>query len=221
MPRSTLRRSIAWHMRSRGSISCSSSRAGDNLAATFSPELADLTIYVIDVAAGDKIPRKGGPGITRSDLLVINKIDLAPLAGADLGVIARDARACAASVRLCSPTFAPATESGTSPLSSGRQAGWVRRPDELREPPTGSAARHPEASPTRAKAALVELRKAWHAGGSSLHLRRPDAHAVRIRRARVVRMAFDGARRAHRDLEEEHERERDQHRAGCGAGRRS
>jgi urease accessory protein len=65
---------------------------GDNLAATFSPELADLTIYVIDVAAGDKIPRKGGPGITRSDLLVINKIDLAPLVGADLDVMARDAR---------------------------------------------------------------------------------------------------------------------------------
>ena len=65
---------------------------GDNLAATFSPELADLTIYVIDVSAGDKIPRKGGPGITRSDLLVINKIDLAPLVGADLDVMGRDAR---------------------------------------------------------------------------------------------------------------------------------
>jgi urease accessory protein len=65
---------------------------GDNLAATFSPELADLTIYVIDVSAGDKIPRKGGPGITRSDLLVINKIDLAPLVGADLCVMDRDAR---------------------------------------------------------------------------------------------------------------------------------
>ena len=64
---------------------------GDNLAATFSPELADLTIYVIDVAAGDKIPRKGGPGITRSDLLVINKIDLAPYVGADLQVMERDA----------------------------------------------------------------------------------------------------------------------------------
>jgi urease accessory protein len=64
---------------------------GDNLAATFSPELADLTIYVIDVAAGDKIPRKGGPGITRSDLLVINKIDLAPLVGASLAVMERDA----------------------------------------------------------------------------------------------------------------------------------
>ncbi len=65
---------------------------GDNLAATFSPELADITIYVIDVAAGDKIPRKGGPGITRSDLLVINKIDLAPLVGASLEVMASDAR---------------------------------------------------------------------------------------------------------------------------------
>jgi len=63
---------------------------GDNLAATFSPELADLTIYVIDVAAGDKIPRKGGPGITRSDLLVINKVDLAPLVGASLDVMDRD-----------------------------------------------------------------------------------------------------------------------------------
>jgi urease accessory protein len=65
---------------------------GDNLAATFSPELADLTIYVIDVSAGDKIPRKGGPGITRSDLLVINKIDLAPLVGASLEVMDQDAK---------------------------------------------------------------------------------------------------------------------------------
>jgi urease accessory protein len=65
---------------------------GDNLAATFSPELADITIYVIDVAAGEKIPRKGGPGITRSDLLVINKIDLAPMVGASLEVMDRDSR---------------------------------------------------------------------------------------------------------------------------------
>jgi urease accessory protein len=65
---------------------------GDNLAATFSPELADLTLYVIDVAAGDKIPSKGGPGITRSDLLIINKIDLAPYVGASLDVMERDAR---------------------------------------------------------------------------------------------------------------------------------
>ena len=65
---------------------------GDNLAATFSPELSDLTLYVIDVAAGDKIPRKGGPGITKSDLLVINKIDLAPYVGASLEVMERDAR---------------------------------------------------------------------------------------------------------------------------------
>ena len=65
---------------------------GDNLAATFSPELADITIYVIDVSAGDKIPRKGGPGITRSDLLVINKIDLAPYVGANLDVMDRDSK---------------------------------------------------------------------------------------------------------------------------------
>jgi urease accessory protein len=65
---------------------------GDNLAATFSPELSDLTLYVIDVAAGDKIPRKGGPGITKSDLLIINKIDLAPMVGASLDVMHRDAK---------------------------------------------------------------------------------------------------------------------------------
>jgi urease accessory protein len=65
---------------------------GDNLAATFSPELSDLTLYVIDVAAGEKIPRKGGPGITKSDLLVINKIDLAPMVGASLEVMAHDAK---------------------------------------------------------------------------------------------------------------------------------
>ena len=70
---------------------CFIESGGDNLAATFSPELADLTIYVIDVAAGEKIPRKGGPGITRSDLLVINKIDLAPLVGANLAVMDGDA----------------------------------------------------------------------------------------------------------------------------------
>ena len=69
---------------------CFIESGGDNLAATFSPELADLTIYVIDVAEGEKIPRKGGPGITRSDLLVINKIDLAPLVGADLDVMKND-----------------------------------------------------------------------------------------------------------------------------------
>jgi urease accessory protein len=71
---------------------CFVESGGDNLAATFSPELADLTIYVIDVAAGEKIPRTGGPGITRSDLLVINKIDLAPLVGANLQVMELDAR---------------------------------------------------------------------------------------------------------------------------------
>lgn len=71
---------------------CFIESGGDNLAATFSPELADLTIYVIDVAEGEKIPRKGGPGITRSDLLIINKIDLAPYVGADLRVMEADAR---------------------------------------------------------------------------------------------------------------------------------
>jgi urease accessory protein len=75
-----------------GAELCFIESGGDNLAATFSPELADLTIYVIDVAAGEKIPRKGGPGITRSDLLVINKIDLAPLVGANLAVMNADAR---------------------------------------------------------------------------------------------------------------------------------
>lgn len=65
---------------------------GDNLAATFSPELSDLTLYVIDVAAGDKVPRKGGPGIMKSDLLIINKTDLAPMVGASLEVMDRDAR---------------------------------------------------------------------------------------------------------------------------------
>jgi urease accessory protein len=69
---------------------CFVESGGDDLAATFSPELADLTIYVIDVAEGEKMPRKGGPGITRSDLLVINKIDLAPLVGANLGVMEAD-----------------------------------------------------------------------------------------------------------------------------------
>src|SRR5580692_9236738 len=71
---------------------CFIESGGDNLAATFSPELADLTLYVIDVAAGEKIPRKGGPGITKSDLLIINKIDLAPMVGASLEVMDRDAK---------------------------------------------------------------------------------------------------------------------------------
>lgn len=79
---------------------------GDNLSATFSPELVDATIFVIDVAEGDKIPRKGGPGITRSDLLVINKIDLAPYVGASLEVMEHDSKKCVASVHFCSPTSA-------------------------------------------------------------------------------------------------------------------
>lgn len=80
------------HARFPSAELCLIESGGDNLAATFSPELADLTLYVIDVSAGDKIPRKGGPGITRSDLLIINKTDLAPLVGADLGIMERDAR---------------------------------------------------------------------------------------------------------------------------------
>lgn len=79
---------------------------GDNLSATFSPELADATIFVIDVSGGDKIPRKGGPGITRSDLLVINKIDLAPYVGASLEVMNRDAKKCAIIDRLSLLIFA-------------------------------------------------------------------------------------------------------------------
>ena len=96
---------------------------GDNLAATFSPELADLTIYVIDVSAGDKIPRKGGPGITRSDMLVINKIDLAPFVGASLEVMDRDAKKCAAIGPSSSPTSARARASPTSPRSSKNRVG--------------------------------------------------------------------------------------------------
>lgn len=77
---------------------------GDNLSATFSPDLADVTIFVIDVAQGEKIPRKGGPGITRSDLLVINKTDLAPFVGADLSIMERDARRMRNGNRLSLPT---------------------------------------------------------------------------------------------------------------------
>jgi urease accessory protein len=92
---------------------------GDNLTATFSPELADLTIYVIDVSGGEKIPRKGGPGVTRSDLLVINKTDLAPLVGADLAVMARDA----AAARGERPTLF--TSLAEDPLAT-EVAAWVR-----------------------------------------------------------------------------------------------
>ena len=98
---------------------------GDNLAATFSPELSDLTLYVIDVAAGDKIPRKGGPGITRSDLLVINKIDLAPYVGASLEVMDRDAK----KMRAERPFLFTDLKSGTG---LDRVANWVRQ--QLAEP---------------------------------------------------------------------------------------
>ena len=94
---------------SPASTCCLIESGGDNLAATFSPELADLTIYVIDVAGGEKIPRKGGPGITRSDLLVINKTDLAPLVGADL---ARDGRATRAGCAASGPSSWPTCAAG-------------------------------------------------------------------------------------------------------------
>jgi len=93
---------------------------GDNLAATFSPELVDATIYVIDVAEGDKIPRKGGPGITRSDLLVINKIDLAPYVGADLSVMERDSKR----MRGDRPFVFTNLRDGTG---AGRVVDWIRR----------------------------------------------------------------------------------------------
>jgi urease accessory protein len=93
---------------------------GDNLAATFSPELVDATIYVIDVAEGDKIPRKGGPGIMRSDLLVINKIDLAPYVGADLGVMERDATR----MRGARPFVFTNLREGTG---ADTIVGWIRR----------------------------------------------------------------------------------------------
>jgi len=93
---------------------------GDNLAATFSPELVDATIYVIDVAEGDKIPRKGGPGITRSDLLVINKIDLAPYVGADLSVMERDSKR----MRGEKPFVFTNLRDGTG---ADRVAEWIRR----------------------------------------------------------------------------------------------
>ena len=93
---------------------------GDNLAATFSPELVDATIYVIDVAEGDKIPRKGGPGITRSDLLVINKIDLAPYVGADLSVMERDSKR----MRGDKPFVFTNLRDGTG---ADRVVDWIRR----------------------------------------------------------------------------------------------
>ncbi len=105
---------------------------GDNLAATFSPELADLTIYVIDVSAGDKIPRKGGPGITRSDMLVINKIDLAPYVGASLEVMDRDAKKMRGEqYRSFLLTFGPGPGLPTSPISSSARAGLRLSPVAL------------------------------------------------------------------------------------------
>ena len=96
---------------------------GDNLAASFSPELVDASIYVVDVAGGDKVPRKGGPGVTRSELLVINKIDLAPLVDADLSIMERDANSlCVASPPPSSPTSCTATDGRRTEVGAdGRQ----------------------------------------------------------------------------------------------------
>ena len=104
---------------------------GDNLAAAFSPELVDVSIYVVDVAGGDKVPRKGGPGVTRSDLLIVNKIDLAPFVGADLSVMDRDARA----IRQGKPIVFTNLKTG-----EGLDAviGWIRH-DVLFEPRSTSA----------------------------------------------------------------------------------
>ena len=108
---------------------------GDNLAATFSPELADLTIYVIDVAQGEKIPRKGGPGITRSDLLVINKIDLAPHVGASLEVMEKrhPAHARGAAVRLHQPEERPRGGRGVALRRASRRARLIT-PPQCRRP---------------------------------------------------------------------------------------
>lgn len=98
---------------------------GDNLSATFSPELSDLTLYVIDVSAGDKIPRKGGPGITKSDLLIINKIDIAEQVHASLEVMERDSKKCAASARSCSPTSTMASGLKRSSALFSIKACWT------------------------------------------------------------------------------------------------
>src|SRR5271154_2731901 len=100
---------------------------GDNLAATFSPDLADVTIYVIDVAGGDKIPAKGGPGVTRADLLVINKIDLAPHVGADLARMRRDAVRARGARLSSSPPPRPGRAPPAVPSFAGRPAWWAPR----------------------------------------------------------------------------------------------
>ena len=102
---------------------------GDNLSATFSPELADLMIYVIDVAQGEKIPRKGGPGITRSDLLVINKVDLAPHVGASLAVMESDTRKMRGERSFVMTNLRPVKDSSTSLSSWRRKACCARLPD--------------------------------------------------------------------------------------------
>ncbi len=114
---------------------------GDNLAATFSPDLADLTIYMIDVAQGGDIPRKGGPSITRSDLLVINKTDLAPHVGVDLDAMRADTQRARGTSLSCSPTSRAATASPTSSPFSSARAGW--RIDQASGALCGSPAQTP------------------------------------------------------------------------------
>ena len=122
---------------------------GDNLAATFSPELADVTVYVIDVSAGDKIPRKGGPGITRSDLLIINKIDLAPCVGASLEVMDRDSRRMrgARARRARRPA-----RSGSATRRAGRPRSTADSPGCRRRSRSASGAGRPRARRARARA---------------------------------------------------------------------
>ena len=100
---------------------------GDNLTATFSPGLADVQIFVLDVAGGDKVPRKGGPGVTPSDLLVINKTDLAPLVGATLEVMSRDAARSATAGRCCSPPCGRTRARARSPTGCGRPSASLPR----------------------------------------------------------------------------------------------
>ena len=113
---------------------------GDNLARPSRRNSPDLTLYVIDVAGGEKIPRKGGPGITRSDLLIVNKTDLAPMVGADLGVMEADTRRMRGTRPTCSPPCARDTAPTRSPASSSRPAGWDRFPGAIHPRP------HPEAA---------------------------------------------------------------------------
>ena len=127
MPRSTSPRWTRFPASSSIWKRCSSNPAATICRPPFSPELADLTLYVIDVSAGDKIPRKGGPGITRSDLLIINKIDLAPYVGASLEVMDRDARKMRGARPFIFSNLKDGTGLATSSPSSSNRAAWASR----------------------------------------------------------------------------------------------